>query len=285
MGPTGALAMKIVYLLKNQGIASRTPEGWESAVISAVDGRYTEGDLSEVETADFLAVGLEPVADEVLDRAPRLKLIQRLGRGHNNIDVDAASRRGVPVCNMPDFNADTVAEHTIMLVLALLRRVFESTLLMKAGRWPVPEVVGSGIFDLRGKIVGLVGLGAIGRAVAARLKAFDAHVLYYDLRDGADIDLDLEAASLDRLLRDSDIVSLHMLQRGAIAGAGLDVFSDEPLDPSHPLRRCRNALLTPHTAGQTREAMERMVAMMLENMQRVCRGEEPLDIVRDSRGS
>ena len=319
--------MKVVYLLKNPGIASRTPEGWESAVISAgVGGRYTEDDLSEVEDADFLAVGIEPVADEVLDRAPRLKLIQRLGRGHNNIDVDAASRRGVPVCTMPDFNADTVAEHTIMLVLALLRRVFESTLLMKAGRWPVREVVGSGIFDLQGKIVGLVGLGAIGRAVAARLKAFDAHVLYYDLRDGADIDLELEAASLERLLRDSDIVSLHIpltaetqgligrqqlatmkesallintargalvdevaladaLQRGAIAGAGLDVFSDEPLDPSHPLRRCRNALLTPHTAGQTREAMERMVAMMLENMQRVCRGDEPLDIVRDSRGS
>ena len=82
-----------------------------------------------------------------------------------------------------------------------------------------------------------------------------------------------------------EVALADALQRGGIAGAGLDVFSDEPLDPSHPLRRCRNALLTPHTAGQTREAMERMVAMMLENMQRVCRGEEPLDIVRDSRGS
>jgi phosphoglycerate dehydrogenase-like enzyme len=319
--------VKIVYLLKNPGIASSTPEGWESAVISSgVDGGYTEDDLHEVEDADFLAVGLEPVGDEILERAPRLKLVQRLGRGHNNIDVDAASRRGVPVCSMPDFNAATVAEHTLMLVLALLRRVFESTLLMKAGRWPVREVVGSGIFDLQGKIVGLVGLGAIGRAVAARLKGFDARVLYYDLRDDAETDLELETASLERLLGDSDIVSLHIpltaethgligrqeiatmkrsallintargalideaalvdaLQRGTIAGAALDVFSEEPLDPSHPLRRCRNALLTPHTAGQTREAMERMVAMMLENMQRVCRGEEPLDIVRDSRRS
>jgi glyoxylate reductase len=207
-----------------------------------------------------------------------------------------------------------------MLVLALLRRVFEATLLMKAGRWPVREVVGGGNFDLQGRTVGLVGLGAIGCAVAARLKAFDARVIYYDQRDDANAGPELEATSLERLLRESDIVSLHIpltaetqgligrreiatmkrsallintargalidevaladaLQRGAIAGAGLDVFSGEPLDPKHPLRRCRNALLTPHTAGQTREAMERMVAMMLENMHRVCRGEEPLHIV------
>jgi phosphoglycerate dehydrogenase-like enzyme len=313
--------VKIVYLLKNPGIASRTPAGWKSAVISSdADGGYTEDDLLEVEDADFLAVGLEPVGEEIFDRAPRLRLVQRLGRGHNNIDLEAAARRGVPVCTMPDFNAATVAEHTLMLMLALLRRVFESTLLMKAGRWPVREVVGSGIFDLQGKVVGLVGLGAIGRAVAIRLKPFDARVLYYDLRDGPGIDLELEQVSLELLLRDSDIVSLHVplttetrgliggpeiatmkrtallintargalvdevaladaLQKEAIAGAALDVFSEEPLDPLHPLRRCGNTLLTPHTAGQTREAMERMVAMMLENMQRVSRGEEPEDVV------
>ena len=309
--------MKVIYLLKNSGIASRTPAGWQSAVISSDrDGRYAEQDLLELADADFLVVGLEPVGEEILNRAPRLKLVQRLGPDYDNIDLDAASRCGVPVAGMADFNAATVAEHTIMLMLGLLRRVFDSTLLMKAGRWPVSEIVGHGIFDLQGKTVGLVGLGSIGRAVAVRLEAFDASVHYYDSRHDAAADLDAQPVSLEQLLRESEIVSLHLplteanrgligrdqiatmrkddllvntargplvdelaladaLERGAIAGAALDVFSEEPLDPSHPLRRCPNTLLTPHLAGQTRQAMERMVAMMLENIARVGRGEQP----------
>jgi phosphoglycerate dehydrogenase-like enzyme len=319
--------VKIVYLLRNPGIEGSTPQGWESAVISlGADGRYSDHDLREVEDADFLVVGLEPVSEEILDRAPGLKLVQRLGRGYNNVDVEAAFRRGIPVSCIPDFNAATVAEHTLMLILGLLRRVFESTLLMKAGRWPVRDVVGQGLFDLHGKVVGLVGLGAIGREVAVRARAFDAQVRYHDRRNGAGADLGLEAASLEQLLHDADVVSLHVpltaetrgligrreismmksgsvlintargalvdeaalaeaLERGAIAGAALDVFSDEPLDPSHPLRRCPNTLLTPHTAGQTREAMDRMVTLMIENIQRVCRGEEPHGMVTPNRAS
>jgi phosphoglycerate dehydrogenase-like enzyme len=254
----------------------------------------------------------------VFAAAKRLKLVQRLGRGHSNVDLEAAARRGVPVAAMPDFNAGTVAEHAVMLMLALLRGVFDSTLLMKAGRWPVREVVSQGVFDLAGRTVGVVGLGAIGQAVATRLLAFDTRVLYTDaVVEGAD---DYETVPLERLLREADVVTLHVpltaeargmigrqelgwmkptallvntargalldemalaeaLQQGRIAGAGLDVFADEPLDPGHPLRRCPNVLLTPHTAGQTREAMERMVAMMLANIERVVRGEEPQGLV------
>jgi phosphoglycerate dehydrogenase-like enzyme len=307
--------VKIVYLLRNPGIAARTPAGWRSCVISAgMDGAYDDEDLQELTDADFLVVGLEPVDEVLLGAAPRLKLIQRLGRGYNNVDLAAAERRGIPVCGMPDFNAASVAEHAVMLMLALLRRVFESTLLMKAGAWPLAEVVARGNYELAGKTVGIVGFGAIGCAVAERVHAFDAATCSWDRNvpaDGA-----VEAVSLDVLLARADIVTLHLpltsetegllgrdrlalmkkgallintargrlvdelalseaLERGSIAGAGIDVFADEPLPRQHPLRRCANVLLTPHTAGQTREAMERMVTVMLENLDRVARGLEP----------
>ncbi len=309
-----------MYLLRNPGIASRTPDGWESVVVSArPDGSYSEEDLREVADADVLVVGDGPVSEDLLGRAKRLKLIQRLGVGYDNVDLEAATRYGVPFCNMPDFNAATVAEHTIMLILGLLRRVFESTLLMKAGRWPLTTIAAKGIFDLQGKTLGIVGLGAIGQATARRARAFGVHICYYDKRQRpAEVEKELGAvfASLDDLLGQSDIVTLHLpltpetsrligraelrkmkrtaifintargaildedalaeaLEQGLVAGAALDVFADEPLDPRHPLRRCPNVLLTPHAAGQTREAMERMVGMMLENIQRVVRGEKP----------
>jgi phosphoglycerate dehydrogenase-like enzyme len=225
----------------------------------------------------------------------------------------------VPVCNLPDFNAATVAEHTLMLILALLRRVFDSTLLMKAGRWPPSAIAAQGVFDLRGKTLGVIGLGAIGREVAKRAKAFEVDLCYYDQRrspPALEAELGGSLIPLSDLLRRSDIVTIHLpltpatfrligraelhqmkrtallintargavvdeealaeaLGQGVIAGAGLDVFAEEPLDPRHRFRRCPNVLLTPHTAGQTREAIERIVATMLENIERVVRGEEP----------
>jgi phosphoglycerate dehydrogenase-like enzyme len=312
--------MKITYLLRSPGAVSRTPEGWTSALFAArPDGSYSEENLQELADTDFLVVGLEPVTETCLARGPRVRLIQRLGVGYDNIDLEAATRRGVPVCNMPDFNAAVVAEHTLMLILALQRRVFEATFLMKAGHWPAQQVAAQGNFELRGKSLGIIGLGAIGREVAKRAKAFEVEMRYYDQRrppSSLELGLDLSFSPLEDLLRESDIVSCHLpltpetrgllgasefrrmkptglfintargaltdelalaqaLEQGTIAGAGIDVFAEEPLDPRHPLRRCPNVLLTPHTAGQTREAMERMIGMMLDNIRRVERGDEP----------
>lgn len=313
--------MKIGYLLQNPGLASQTPQGWEHAVISAgSDGGYAGEDLAKISDADILVVGLEPVPAALFDAVSGLRLVQRLGVGVDSIDLAAAARRGVPVCNMPDFNAGTVAEHAIALILAVTRRLFESTMLMKAGHWPLGAVVAGGIYDLQGKTVGIVGMGKIGRQVARRLQPFDVRLLYTDERRLPAVEeesLGAECVTLDRLLIESDVVSLHapllpethgllgrselelmkpgallintargalvdeaalaeLLRDGRIAGAGIDVFADEPPDAKHPLRGCRNIVLTPHTAGQTREAMERMVRMMLENVHRVARGEEPL---------
>jgi phosphoglycerate dehydrogenase-like enzyme len=312
--------MKIAYVLRHPGIARRTPQGCEALVIAArADGNYPPEDLRQLADADVLVVGLEPVRAALLAAAPRLKLVQRLGVGYDNIDLAAAARCGVPVCNMPDFNAATVAEHTIMLILALLRRVFESTLLMKATHWPLATLVAHGVFDFRGKTLGLIGLGAIGREVARRAAAFDVDILYYDRRRLPAADetrLGVTFSALTELLPRSDVVSCHVpgtpetssligrdalrrmkrtailintargtvvdedalveaLQQATIAGAGLDVFAHEPLDPLHPLRRCPNVILTPHSAGQTREAMERMAVLLLENIERLRRSQEP----------
>jgi hypothetical protein len=130
---------------------------------------YSGEDVREIAGADVLVVGLEPVGEAIFAAARQLKLVQRLGVGHDNIDLAAAARYGVRVCNMPDFNAGTVAEHTLMLILALLRRVFESTLLMKASHWPVGTMAANGLFDLQGKTLGILGMtqGVFERQTAA----------------------------------------------------------------------------------------------------------------------
>jgi D-3-phosphoglycerate dehydrogenase len=297
-----------------------TPDGWGSAVIhSGSDGRYTAESLAELADAEFVVVGVEPVSEAIFEAAPRLCFVQRLGVGYDNVDLEAAARRGVPVSNMPDFNAATVAEHAVALILCLQRRLFDSTLLMKAGLWPLGAVVAQGIYELCGKTVGIVGMGKIGIEVARRVAVFQCPLLYYDRRRASADDereFGLESAPLDDLLLRSDIVTLHLpltqetrhllgagelglmketallintargaivdetaltaaLLGGSIGGAGLDVYSDEPLAGRDPLRSCKNVVLTPHTAGQTREAMDRMVACMLDNLDRVARGVEP----------
>jgi phosphoglycerate dehydrogenase-like enzyme len=313
--------VKVVYFVRNPGIAGRTPPTWRHAVVSPDDqGGFPPERLDEVGDADVLVAGLDPVDDHLLARAPGLKLIQRLGVGHDSVDLEAAARRGVPVANVPDYNSGAVAEHTLMLALALLRRVFEASLLMKAGRWPIAHITARGVYGLEGRTLGLLGFGAIGRAVAARAEPFGVHVLYWDRRRPADGLHGAEPATLDELLAQSDVVSLHLpltprtrtildrrrlaamkpgallintargalvdeealaeaLSAGRLAGAGLDVFAREPLDPRHPLRHCPNVLLTPHLAGQTREAMERAVEAVHENLARVKRGKDPRDRV------
>jgi phosphoglycerate dehydrogenase-like enzyme len=313
--------VKVVYFVRNPGIATRTPPAWDHVLVGpdAAD-RFPEERRSELADADVLVAGLDPVDADLLAVATGLKLVQRLGVGHDAVDLEAAARQGVPVANMPDYNSGAVAEHTLMLMLALLRRVFDSTLLMKAGKWPVAEMVGQGVHNLEGRTLGLVGFGAIGRAVAARAAPFGMRILYWDEQPAPAGLHGAEPSGLDELLAQSDVVSLHLpltdrtrgvldaarlasmkprallintargelvdelalaeaLTEGRIGGAGIDVFGREPLDPRHPLRRSPNVLLTPHLAGQTLEAMERMVEALHENLARVERGEEPRDRV------
>ena len=118
---------KVVYFVRHPGIVARTPHGWDGSVVAPrPDEDYPAADIDEMAAATVLVVGLDRVPAAVFRQGGGLKLIQRLGVGYCNVDLAAAGSAGVQVCNMPDFNAVSVAEHTIMLILALSRRLFES---------------------------------------------------------------------------------------------------------------------------------------------------------------
>jgi len=250
---------------------------------------------SEVADADALVVrSATRVTSELLDRAERLRVVGRAGVGVDNIDVEAATHRGVLVMNTPGGNAVSVAEHTLALMLALARGVPQSNAGIHAGRW---EKSPAGM-ELRGKTLGLVGLGRVGTEVARRARALEMNVVAHDpyVTPAAAREVEVELVALDDLLRRSDVISLHtslsaatekMINAGAIAkmrrgarlvncargelideaalaealrsnhlaGAALDTFAEEPPKNS-PLLGLPNLIATPHIAGSTAEAQE-----------------------------
>lgn len=238
------------------------------------------------------------VDDSLLAGAPELVVIGRAGTGVDNIDVSAATRRGVAVLNAPGANTVSAAEHTIALLLALMRRIPDAALSMRSGRWDRKRFAGT---ELRGKTLGVVGLGRIGAHVAAIARAFGMRILAHDpyLPGERAAELGVELVSLDELLPEADVLTLHLpltdetrcllnaerlrsmkrhavvinTARGAlvdqdalleeieadrIAGAALDVFDPEPLAEDSPLRRSERVILTPHLAASTSEAQERV---------------------------
>ena len=145
-----------------------------------------------------------------LARAPRCKCVVRAGVGYNNIDLDAATRHGVIVCNVPDYGTEEVADHAIMFLLALARRLVPCHEAIKAGTWHYQTAIGTP--RLRGKTLGLIGCGRIGTATAVRAKALGLDVVFYDphLRQGMDKALGIRRVyALEELLDQSDFVSLH----------------------------------------------------------------------------
>ncbi|MEO6624766.1 MAG: 2-hydroxyacid dehydrogenase [Burkholderiaceae bacterium] len=256
---------------------------------------------------------LKPVTAEVISRAPRLRLIQKIGVGVNTIALDAARARGIAVCNMPGSNSQAVAEHTLMLMLATLRRVLPLDAAMRAGRgWVLHPDALDDCGELAGRCVGLVGYGAVPQRLAPVLLALGARVIHTSRRGGGTGDTGWR--SLDALLAEADVVSLHVpltpqtqgmlnadriarMRRGAILvntargalvdepalvaalrdrhlrAAGLDVFADEPADAINPLLALDNVVTTPHVAWLTPETLERSLAIAVENCHRLAKGE------------
>src|SRR5262252_1564313 len=249
----------------------------------------------ELADADALIVrSATRVTAELLDKAPRLRVVGRAGVGIDNIDLQEATRRGVLVMSTPGGNAVSVAEHTFALLLALARQVPKLDAALREGRW---EKSSSGT-EVRGKTLGLIGLGRIGSEVASRAEAFDMRVIAYDpyISEAAAKELQVELVALDKLYAESDFISLHTalspattnminaasiqkmkkgafivnaargelinendlaeaLKSGRIGGAALDVFVEEPPKNS-PLLGLPNVIGTPHIAGSTAEAQE-----------------------------
>jgi glyoxylate reductase len=256
----------------------------------------------------------DPIDRAVIDAAPKLKVIANVAVGYNNIDVAYARARGIVVTHTPDVLTESVADFTWAMILAITRRLSEGERMVRSGRWKgwaLDFMLGT---ELKGKQLGLVGVGRIGRAVAARAPAFGMRVVYTEPRD---VDLpNAENISLDRLLNTSDIVSLHVpltpetkhlidrkalarmkrsaylintargpvvdeaalawaLQQHLIAGAALDVFENEPA--VHPdLLALENVLLVPHLASATTETRTAMADLAADNVLAVLAGHPPL---------
>ncbi len=265
---------------------------------------------------DVLWHVLKPATAAMIAAAPRLRLIQKIGVGVNTIELEAAKARGIPVCNLPGTNARAVAEMTLLLMLATLRRLpaFHNATASGAGFRIDPAML-DGLGEIGGRVVGLVGYGAVPQVLAPILAALGCRVLYAarSPRDGAAG----EFRGLQDLLGESDIVSLHVpltsetesmidadalrgMKRGAIlvntargglvdqpaliaalrsghlAAAGLDVFDKEPPGPKEVLLGLPNVVLTPHIGWLTTGTFDRSFAVAADNCRRLAAGEELL---------
>jgi phosphoglycerate dehydrogenase-like enzyme len=185
-------------------IREELPQEWR---LLPAEGANHQRQLAE---CDFILLPDQPLGERELAAAPRLKLIQHQGVGYERIDVATCRARQIPLCLTPEGTSIGVAEHTILLILALYKQLVKAAAGVNAGRWMQWELR-SGSFELCGKTVGLVGFGRIGREVAKRLSGFDARILYYDpLVEAADACGAQRCGSLSELAGASDIVSLHV---------------------------------------------------------------------------
>jgi phosphoglycerate dehydrogenase-like enzyme len=270
------------------------------------------GLIHELAGAGALLHVLAPVTAGMIAAAPHLRLVQKIGVGVDAIDIAACRTRGVAVCNMPGTNSAAVAEMTLALMLATLRRIPRLDAAMRVGRgWALPPEALDGFGEIGGRTVGLIGYGAAARCLAPALRALGAEVLVWSRRppdDGA------TSAGLDDVLARADILSLHIpatpetakfmdagkiaamkpgailintargalidedalaaaLREGRLAGAGLDVFAREPTGADHPLLALPNVVATPHLAWLTAETLKRSLTVAAENCRRAAAGE------------
>lgn len=187
-------------------IRAAAPEAFEIVFSTTPD----EARQPLIDRCDFLFVHA-PVTEEMIRRADRLRLIQKWGIGVDKIDLRAAERAGIGVTITAGANASPVAEHAVMMMLAVLRRLALADRAMRDGRW-IHSELRMQCFQLRGKTVGIVGLGNIGRMVARKLRGFDVRTLYYDpRRPTSDLERELDVAYLpfEDLLERSDVITLH----------------------------------------------------------------------------
>jgi D-3-phosphoglycerate dehydrogenase len=251
---------------------------------------------------------------DLLAAATRLQVVGRAGMGLDNVDIDAASLNGVIVMNTPGANATATAEHTMALLLALVRHVPQADESLREGEWARSRFVGT---ELYGKILGVVGLGRIGTRVAQRAQAFGMTVLAFDpyISDDVARELKVTLGDLDGVFSQADFITLHAaltpetrglvnserivrmkpgvrivncargalidetalvegLRSGQVAGAALDVFDDEPLPADSPLRGLSNVVLTPHLAASTVEAQRDVGTQIVHQVLDALRGED-----------
>ena len=203
---------------------SMTPPGYELVVADVGSPKFYD---VAPEAEYFLGLS-RGIGNEFFRSTPKMKLVQLLSAGYDRVDLEAARKAKVPVSNNGGANAIAVSEHTVLLMLAVLKRLVRFHNDLAAGKWRVGNQVDSAVYELSGKLVGIVGLGNIGKKVARRVQAFDARVQYYDilrLTENEEDQLGVRFVLLDELLRTSDVVSLHVpLDDGTRAMLGAREF-------------------------------------------------------------
>ena len=289
-----------------------------------VDGPDREKLLAAVPEADALLVRSATTVDaEVLAAAPKLKIVARAGVGLDNVDVDAATERGVLVVNAPTSNIHSAAEHALALLLSASRQIPAADATLREHTWKRSKFSGTEIF---GKTVGIVGLGRIGQLVAARIEAFGTHLIAYDpyVSPARAAQLGIELLPLDELLARADFISVHLpktsetaglidkdalaktkpgviivnaargglvdeaalaeaISSGHVRAAGLDVFSSEPCTDS-PLFELPQVVVTPHLGASTEEAQDRAGTDVAESVRLALAGEFVPDAVNVGGG-
>ncbi len=310
-------------------IADKLAESTVAALGDQVEVRWVDGPdreklLAAVPEADALLVRSATTVDaEVLAAAPKLKIVARAGVGLDNVDVDAATERGVLVVNAPTSNIHSAAEHAIALMLAASRQVAAADATLREHTWKRSSFSGTEIF---GKTVGVVGLGRIGQLVAQRLAAFGTHIVAYDpyVAPARAAQLGIELLSLDDLLARADFISVHLpktsetaglidkdalaktkpgviivnaargglvdeaalaeaVSSGHVRAAGLDVFATEPCTDS-PLFELPQVVVTPHLGASTAEAQDRAGTDVAESVRLALAGEFVPDAVNVGGG-
>ncbi|MBI4344570.1 MAG: phosphoglycerate dehydrogenase [Euryarchaeota archaeon] len=287
--------------------------------VEVAQGLQKEQLLEKVKEIDALLVRSETkVTKEVIAAAKNLKVIGRAGVGVDNIDLEAATARGIVVVNSPEASSITVAEHTLGLMLSLARKVPSANASLKGGKWEKKKFMG---IELRSKTLGVVGMGRIGSQVVKRAKAFEMDVLAYDpyLSEKQARALGAKVTDLETVLREADFISLHVpltdktrgligketlekmkktayvincarggivdekalfeaLSSGRIAGAALDVFEKEPPLES-PLLKLENIILTPHLGASTVEAQLHASVIACEEVANVLQNRAAKNVV------
>lgn len=270
--------------------------------------------IARIGACDGLFVRAGNITRNIIGKVPGLKVVTVHGAGVDQVDLEAAREHGVIVTNCPGANAQSVAELTIGLIIALMRNVVGAAWrVAKEGVWDAARTVGS---ELGGKTLGVVGLGNVGRKVARLGVAFGMEVLAHD-PFVAEAEPPVSLVPLDLLLEQADVVSVHVplteetrhligagelrrmkgssvlvntsrgplvdqealcraLREGWIRGAALDVVDPEPPAPGEPLFQLPNVIVTPHLGGSTHDCLQRIARMGAEDLRRVLLGEEPL---------
>ncbi|MBK9344299.1 MAG: phosphoglycerate dehydrogenase [Dehalococcoidia bacterium] len=276
-------------------------------------GQAADALVASIENYDALVVRSETkVTRAIIEAGVRLQVIGRAGVGVDNIDLEAATERGVIVVNAPQGNTIAAAEHTIALLMALARHIPQADASMRAGKWDRKSYVGT---EVRGKTLGVIGLGPIGSEVARRGVGLDMRVLGHDpyVAEERTRSLGAEPADFETLISVADFISVHVpmtaatkgmisteqfvrmkdgvrllnvarggiideaalaaaVQSGKVAGAAVDVFTAEPIDPENPLLGDRRIITTPHLGASTAEAQERVAVDVAEQIVDVLAG-------------